>query len=217
MIALIPGCLMFAILFLREQRRQHKRLAVVLKGLASLCFVALGLLSGARSQTARLIQAGLCLGCAADVILGLRNVFSNRRKVFFLAGGVVFLCGHILYLTSVWPLLERPVLCVITGLLAAWLLLRWLFRRLEIGRSLKAFGCVYFGFFLILESAAISNAFTAPGAVTACFALGTLLFLLSDIILNLYSFGTKRQYPCRVAYCLLYYIGQLLIALSLSL
>lgn len=212
MYALIPCCFLLAGGFLLCQRRNRPRLALLLKGLASLCFVALGFLCGGFG----LITAGLLLGCAADVLLGLRKLFPSRRTLFFLAGGVVFLCGHVLYLAAVRPRVQSPVLCVLLALLAGAALINWLFARIEAGKALKRFGCVYFGVFALLNTAAILNAITDPGGFTALFAGGTLLFISSDVILNLYSFGHERLgYPWRVAYSLLYYAGQLLIALSL--
>ena len=212
MYALIPACCLLAVGFLLSQRHNRPLLAVFLKGLASLCFVALGLLCGGWI----LITAGLALGCLADVVIGLRNVFTSRRTLFFLAGSVIFLCGHVVYLAAVWPRVQSPALCVLLALLAGAALIKWLFGRIEAKRSLKAFGVVYFGVFTLLNVAALSNALTVPGGFTALFAAGALPFLSSDIILNLYSFGREKLgYSHRVAYSLLYYAGQLLIAMSL--
>lgn len=212
MYALIPGCFALAGGFLLTQRRNRPRLALLLKGMASLCFVALGLLCGGRC----LIALGLALGCAADVILGLRNLFRARRTLFFLAGGAVFLSGHVVYLAAVWPRVQNKLLCAALALLLGAALLSWIFARIEARKELKAFGGVYFGVFALLISAALINACHAPGGFTVLFAIGALLFLGSDVILNLYSFGREKlAYPWRVAYSLLYYAGQLLIALSL--
>lgn len=213
MYALVPGCFLLAVCFLLSQRNNRPLLAVLMKGLASLCFVALGLLCGGRS----LITAGLLLGCLADVILGLRNVFRSRRTLFFLAGSVVFLSGHIVYLAAVWPRVQSPVLCVVLALLAGAALIKWLFARIKAKKALKRFGAVYFGVFALLNTAALLNAAAAPGGFTVLFAAGALLFISSDVLLNLYSFGRKKLgYPWRVTYSFLYYAGQLLIALSQS-
>lgn len=213
MYALIPCCLLLAGGFLTAERKNRPRLALLLKGLASLCFVALGLLRGGWG----LVTAGLALGCLADVVLGLRKVIKSRRTLFFLAGSVVFLCGHLAYLAAVWPTVQSPALCVLSGLALGAALLGRLYSRIEAGRALKAFGAVYFGVFSLLCAAAIGNAVTAPGGFAVPFAAGVLLFIGSDLLLNLYSFGRKKLgYPWRVAYSLLYYAGQLLIALSLG-
>ena len=44
--ALIPICLVVACLFLMQEKKENYVAAVCLKGLASLCFVLLGILAG---------------------------------------------------------------------------------------------------------------------------------------------------------------------------
>ena len=68
MYILIPLCLVLAGLFLRAEQQEKYIPAVVLKGLASLCFVVLGLLASPGTHVAKLIVAGLILGCVADVL-----------------------------------------------------------------------------------------------------------------------------------------------------
>ena len=215
MFVLIPTCLVLAGLFIYVQRKGYPVPALILKGLASLCFVVLGFLCSPGTLSARLILSGLCLGCAADVLLGLRSVFVQQKQMFFLAGGVVFFGGHLLYLAAVWPMLKYKALCVMISVLLTYILLRWLFDRIEAPKALKRFGAVYFGVFMLLNCAAVCNAITAPSAFSILLASGTLLFLCSDVILNLYSFGSGLGFGFRVLYSALYYIGQILIALSL--
>ena len=50
---------------------------------------------------------------------------------------------------------------------------------------------------------------------TALFAAGAVLFLVSDIVLILNTFGKETKQSLRICNIMLYYIGQLLIALSL--
>lgn len=215
MFALIPGCLVFMGLFIWLQRKNCAVPALFMKGLASLCFAALGILCNAGAESGKPIVLGLILGCIADVLLGLRAVFVKRKIVFFLAGGVVFLCGHFAYLASAWPRVENKVLCILASGLLAALLLFWLYGKITADRALKAFGAVYFGIFVLLCCAAVSNGVTAPSDFTLLFASGILLFLCSDLILNLHSFGPLKDFRFRVLYRCLYYIGQLTIAVSL--
>jgi uncharacterized membrane protein YhhN len=49
------------------------------------------------------------------------------------------------------------------------------------------------------------------------FAAGAVSFLISDIVLILNTFGKETKFTLRVTNLTLYYIGQLLIALSLQL
>ena len=80
-----------------------KRQSVVLKGLASLCFVMLGVVLYLAHPTTfgALVVTGLALGALGDVILELRFVWQDRRAVVASAVGTVsFLLGHLAYITA---------------------------------------------------------------------------------------------------------------------
>ncbi|MBQ4011772.1 MAG: hypothetical protein II602_04430, partial [Erysipelotrichales bacterium] len=63
----------------------------------------------------------------------------------------------------------------------------------------------------------IGNVLTLGTPFTKLFALGAVLFLISDIVLILNTFGKESKFSLRIVNLSLYYIGQLLIALSLQL
>ena len=92
MYALIPLCLFLAAVFLRQEEREKFGQAVVLKGLASLCFVLLGLFCSPGTPSARPVVIGLVLGCVADVLLNLRWVFREKGQPIFLLG-----------ISCIWP------------------------------------------------------------------------------------------------------------------
>ena len=68
---------------------------------------------------------------------------------------------------------------------------------------------------MLLNCVAIGNLITFPSAFTGLFAAGAVFFLVSDIVLILNTFGSETRQSLRVTNIALYYIGQLLIALSL--
>ena len=78
MVILIIACLVFAAAFLFQERRERYVPAVVLKGLASVCFVILGILFSPGTLLAKRIVCGLILGCIADVLLNLRYVVGEN-------------------------------------------------------------------------------------------------------------------------------------------
>ena len=92
----------------------------------------------------------------------------------------------------------------------------WIFRRITAKPAFKIFGVVYIGAVVLLNCVAIGNLIAAPSAFTAVFAAGSLLFLASDIVLILNTFGKETKQVLRVTNISLYYLGQLLIALSLQ-
>ncbi len=215
MLLLIPLCLALAGVFLWKESREEYIPAVVLKGLASCCFVLLGLLASPGTPITRLLVLGLVLGCAADVLLNLRWVFEKKGKLIFLVGILVFLGGHVLYLAAVLPLCGSKLPAAAAGVVLTALLMAWIFRRITAEKAFKIFGVVYVGAVVLLNCVAAANLFAAPSAFTALFAAGALFFLVSDVVLILNTFGSETKLSLRITNILLYYVGQLLIALSL--
>ena len=215
MLILILMCLALAALFLLRESEKKYVPAVMLKGLASLCFVVLGILCSSGSHMAKLIVAGLVLGCAADVMLNLRFVFKEKGQLIFLVGILVFLSGHILYLAAVLPRSRSRVVCFIVGAALTALLMMWIFKRITAKPAFKIFGVFYLGAIMLLNCVAIGNLIAAPSVFTILFAAGAALFLVSDIVLILNTFGSETKQSLRVTNIALYYVGQILIAISL--
>ncbi len=214
---LIPVCAVLAAVFLWQESRKKYVSAVILKGLASICFVILGCLCSSGTHTAKLIVIGLILGCIADVMLNLRWVFKKKGQLIFLVGILVFLAGHILYLAAVLPMSANWIICCAVGVVLTALLMMWIFKRITAKKAFKIFGVFYIGAIMLLNCVAIGNLITSPSAFTGLFAAGAVFFLVSDIVLILNTFGSKTKQSLRVTNISLYYIGQLLIACSLLL
>ena len=208
-------CLCLAALFMWTEKKENYMGAVILKGLASLCFVLVGVMAGNGGQLAKLIVTGLLLGCVADVLLNLRWVFPKKGQIIFLVGILVFLGGHVVYLAAVLPMSDNWAVCVVVGVVLTALLMKWIFSKITAKKAFKIFGVFYLGAIMLLNCVAVSNLMTAPSAFTGLFAAGALLFLISDIVLILNTFGQKSKFSLRVTNLSLYYIGQLLIAWSM--
>ena len=208
-------CLCLAALFMWMEKKEKYVGAVVLKGMASLCFVFVGVMAGNGGQLAKLIVTGLLLGCVADVLLNLRWVFPKKGQLIFLVGILVFLGGHVVYLAAVLPMADNWAVCVVVGVVLTALLMKWIFSKITAKKAFKIFGVFYLGAIMLLNCVAVSNLMTAPSAFTGLFAAGALLFLISDIVLILNTFGQKSKFSLRVTNLSLYYIGQLLIAWSM--
>ncbi len=216
-IVLLILCAVLARIFLRAESNEEYVKAVILKGLASLCFVAIGLICNPGNHVANLIVAGLVIGCIADVLLNLRMVFEEKGQLIFLVGIVVFLTGHIMYLAAVLPLCSSKLVCIITGLVLTALLMVWIFTRITAKPAFKIFGVVYIGAIMLLNCVAVGNVIAAQSPFNIVFAIGAVLFLVSDIVLILNTFGSEFRQSLRNTNISLYYAGQLLIAFSLML
>lgn len=219
---LCPICLVIAAVFIYIEREGSYVLADVIKGVASLCFVALGVLGALKCKDpvlAKMVVTGLVIGAVADVLLNLRYVFEGKYgKLAFLVGIVVFLAGHIAYIIAVLPYSGSffPV-AIVVGAVLATLLLYWIFGRIEASPTFKGFGVFYVGAICILNCLALLALIEQRNAHWFVFFVGALLFLVSDIILIFNTFGPRKSFPMRVSNLMLYYIGQLMIAASLQL
>lgn len=194
--------------------------ATVLKGVASVFFVALGLLCYFinTSSFGKLIVIGLVLGLVGDVLLNLRNVVSEGASMKVFAVGILaFLSGHFLYIAALirenvgivpWALAATAVISVIG--------IPPLMRSITApSKGLKIFGYVYLVVVIAMFScAAVLLWKNGIGTLTLLFAIGALLFMVSDFIMIYYSFGKKIK-PLRAINLLSYYVGQLLIAIAI--
>ena len=214
---LLVLCAVLARIFLIEEAKEEYVKAVILKGLASLCFVIIGFMCNPGNHVSNLIVAGLVIGCVADVMLNLRMVFKEKGQLIFLVGILVFLIGHIMYLAAVLPLCSYKPACIISGLVLTALLMVWIFQRITAKPAFKIFGVVYIGAIMLLNCVAIGNVIAAQSPFNLVFAIGAVLFLVSDIVLILNTFGSEFRQSLRNTNISLYYAGQLLIAFSLSL
>ncbi len=214
---LVVLCAVLARFFLRAESKEEYVKAVILKGLASLCFVVIGLMCSPGSHVSNLIVAGLIIGSTADVMLNLRMVFKEKGQLIFLIGIVVFLTGHIMYLAAVLPLCSYKLVCIISGIVLTALLMVWIFSRITAKPAFKIFGVVYIGAIMLLNCVAIGNVAASGSAFNIVFAIGAALFLVSDIVLILNTFGSEFRQSLRNTNISLYYAGQLLIAFSLTL
>lgn len=212
------GCAGFGHVFLRAGRAGEYRRAFWLKGLAGLCFVAVGLLAASRCGDARrawLVPGGLILGLLGDELLALRFVWPERHDKMFLLGALAFSLGHVLYLLALLPggavpQAAWPVFAL--GLLASFFYARHM--RVDFGRFLLP-GVVYIALVVFLAAVSCGAAASSLGIGALLFALGGLCFAVSDNLLCARSFGDAERDAVNRALHISYYAAQLLIAWSL--
>ena len=212
-------CAVIAAVFIYLEHEKKYVPAVVAKGLASLCFVLLGILGwklAGGSHFGKLVVTGLVLGCIADVLLNLRFVFEKFGQKVFLVGILVFLAGHVMYIIALFPRCKYVWLCLVLGVVLTYFILKWIFTKITAKKAFKIFGVFYIGAIVIMNCLAIGTLISEPRAQTWLFVLGALLFLVSDVVLILNTFGSESKFSLRITNLSLYYLGQILIALSLQ-
>ena len=95
------------------------------------------------------------------------------------------------------------------------LILIWIFSKIEAKLAFKIFGVFYIGAIVIMTSVALINYISKTNINSLIYLIGALLFTTSDIILIFNTFGKESKPSLRIANLLLYYLGQLAIAISL--
>lgn len=204
--------------FIAVEHKEKYVGAVCLKGSASIVFVIIGAIAfaaAANTQFAKLVFIGLILGAVGDILLNLRFVFEKNGQKIFLMGIAAFLAGHILYLAALVPQSESLWLCIIIGAVVAAAILAYIFKTMEVKTAFKVFGIFYIGAVVIMTAIAIGNLIATPAAATWLYAIGAVLFTVSDIVLIFNTFGSEQKFSLRITNLSLYYVGQLLIACSL--
>ena len=218
----LQGC------FIAAEYKKKWLAAVILKGLASVFFVTVGLVAydavGKLDPTvileghkfAAFVKVGLVFGLLGDVALNLRFVFEKIGQKFFLGGIFLFLVGHIMYLLALIPISVHPIPAAIVGAVLAAALLAYIFKTMEVKKVFKIFGVVYLGAVIIMTAIALDIAIFAGHTLGIVYAIGAVLFTASDIILIFNTFsGGEPKFSKRICNLSLYYIGQILIALSI--
>lgn len=209
----LPAFLLYA------ERKKQMKAALVYKALASLYFVILGLVLMRRCpdpRYARFIAAGLILGCAGDVLLNVCHLVNEDLRVF-LAGGTLFLAGHVMYLFALGMSLENRLRAFLFALAVLLPLLFYVYKGSTADSRMRILTVFYLVTVTLVFTFAAGFFLEAPGLYRARLVLpGTLFFLLSDTLLIKNMMNGGRLSWTGIPLILMYYLGQTLIALSLG-
>ena len=207
---------LLAALYIRVNQYGAPPVKLLLKTLASLAFVCLGLLGAARAGGAYawLTWIGLILGAAGDVLLQFMDCRPKEREPFFRAGLGAFLIGHVFYIVA-FALLGR-----VTGwavLLAAVLFAALFLLQFPARMDLKGQKVPVYAYAAVIRvMTAFAGVSFGAGARGALVGLGGILFLVSDAILALIFFSPLREKSLPTWNLITYYAAQILLALSIA-
>lgn len=210
--------------FIQCDRSRRYGLAAVLKGLASFAFVLLGLWgalkggqAGGASMASSLVCLGLACGAVGDVLHALRFVQPVKRVAthLFMSGAVSFFLGHVAYLGALVPPCPMPGIPLLLAAVAVAVVFAVLGPRIRLRGTRRASGVAYLGAVVCVASFAIVGFLSQPSPSRLAFALGGMLFAVSDTLLSINSFGGGSTTGRRVVSLSTYYVAQLLIAGSL--
>lgn len=198
--------------------------AMFAKAAASVAFIAIavaGLYEGA-PRAGLFVLAGLVFGLIGDIVLDLKVVYLEQpEEGVYLTGGMVsFGLGHVMFLTALCLLygglmsgaLVGGSVAVAAVMAAATVFGGKKFMKLDFGKF--TVHALLYGFCLMFMSAlGIGLAIVAGTRELIVFAVGMVLFLLSDMVLTTMYFGGKPRDKvlCTVNHAL-YYAAQITIA-----
>ena len=221
----------FCTLFLRnmiDRKRRPYVKTVYLKISTSACFVAAAFV-GALSRPVierfcLLLLAGSFSGLVGDLLLGLRYADEERKDSYTRGGFIAFLFGHFFYIFYMLLRFDSVLSSPLTGRIFFISVLLGLvightdrLMDLDYGSfssMISSYSMVIIASTLLGMAVSIRQKFQNPAA--NLFAIGAVLFLLSDLILSGTYFGQGKDRPVDLILNHIFYFGgQFLIALAL--
>ncbi len=209
-------------LFLIARDRKGSVKALLLKTITSFLFISVAFASvmvnsgqGVATFFALIIM-GLICGLIGDIVLDLKVMYKESSSLYQHGGMVAFLIGHLFYLAALiiyfgfdWiPLVIAVVLAIIIACVSKFILK---FNFAE--HTVDTYAYTFFLSYMMTQAcyAAITRGFTA---CTVLLAAGSILFLLSDLVLVMTYYDNKDSRPFIAVNHILYYAAQFTIALS---
>lgn len=223
------GAGLMAVLFIVIRAWKGGLISMLLKALASLGFVAMGVIGLAVSELENkiplgLIVLGLVLGMIGDILLDLKVIYDND-KIYLNAGMLSFGLGHLAYFSALTLLayetektLWLPVLVsigVALAVTAVILIGGKKLMKLDFGAYLtQTITYTILLSFMVEYSLILAILEACPWIVFIAMAL----FFLSDVVLSTQYFGGKLHDKLYIVINhVLYYSAQILIALFIFL
>lgn len=219
-ILLISAGAVLETLFIMRSYKRRDASSVVLKTMASVVFVLLGLLELRRmgpSLYGWYVVAGLTLGMLGDLLLALRFLSEKLHRLFFAAGSVSFFLGHIVYILAILALCPAAWLYAIPiAVVALGAACLYAYAKEVRAGKITPLGVLYIGGVLFMTACAATGAFIESNRALFLFFVGGICFSTSDNMLVVLSFG-KNDSPYRNAVLhVLYYMAQIFIALTIK-
>ena len=211
-------------IFCYQRRLGFSLKNLLFKSISSLCFLLTAVFALIGNSSAyiygSLIIMGGALGLVGDILLDLKGVYKQDEKTYLKGGFIFFLVGHIFYIGALiysvkpkwWLILIAAVVSMLIGIgtvLSANLM------KVHYG-AYRRIVAIYVAFLAMTMLTSILCVFLTnfqKGYILM--AIGSVLFLLSDVVLSntFFGRGKDKQHHLFINH-FLYYAGQYLIASS---
>lgn len=210
------------IVFIYEYYRKKMKALLFFKTVSSIVFVCLGIaltLQYANTLWSWIIVCGLICGVFGDFFLDAGPVFPSIEKQTFIIGFGAFFLGHLCYISRSMHLLINSGngLWIILALLISLCLGGWIIKMM-FGICMPTKDILYVGIAYLLTidfSCMLAWTLMAQGQGSLALAIGTTVFAVSDHMLVVDYFGFKKVNWLHGGLLILYYLAQVLIAISI--
>lgn len=210
------------------QNKGYLGVKFLLKALSSFGFMAMGLAAIALLPKVEnlhiCILAALLFGLLGDFFLSLRGIAKTEYvEPILLAGMLFFLLGHIIYVIVFLALAGGFIPWLAPLLLVIPLLVFLLMRTGAISPTMAKTPILIYSFIIgAMFVSALNFLLKIPGPRSTAVFIGSILFMLSDLLLGFYNYGKFEKDSLKgnvVAFIYLpaYYIAQTLFVLSMVL
>lgn len=216
----------FLVAFLLKCKDKRSVTGVFLKNATSIFFIltaVCGIVKNSASwKYGLLIVVGLVFGMLGDIYLDQKWVYPKDMKQYLYAGFICFGIGHLFYIpalvTTAHISMKLMIIPVIVGVVVAVgnLLLEKPMKQ-KFGEY-KAIVTVYSFILAAMVATAVVAAFVSKHPAFIVYAIGSVLFLVSDLVLSPMYFGEGKNTPTNfIVNHVTYYLGQYMIAFSVAL
>ena len=204
--------------------KAKKRTVLIFKMATSFWFVLLGITAtflnkDRNNNYALMMIMGLISGFLGDAMLGLRGVFPENKKIYFILGLLLFFIGHIFYSSVIITLgTYKLYLYLFLGLILTIITIIVLeLTKVQLGK-LRVVNYIYLFVSACLLSITTLNFLEIQNIGSIITFVGVVFFVTSDFILC-YLYFKKMDFKIykrlKLINILTYYIGQVLLALSI--
>ena len=216
----------FLVAFLLKCEDKRSVTGVFLKNATSIFFIltaVCGIVKNSASwKYGLLIVVGLVFGMLGDIYLDQKWVYPKDMKQYLYAGFICFGIGHLFYIPALvttahisMKLMIIPV--IVGGVVAVGNLLLEKPMKQKFGEY-KAIVTVYSFILAAMVATAVVAAFVSKHPAFIVYAIGSVLFLVSDLVLSPMYFGEGKNTPTNfIVNHVTYYLGQYMIAFSVAL
>ena len=216
----------FLVAFLLKCKDKRSVTGVFLKNATSIFFIltaVCGIVKNSASwKYGLLIVVGLVFGMLGDIYLDQKWVYPKDMKQYLYAGFICFGIGHLFYIPALVMTahisMKLMIIPVIVGVAVAVgnLLLEKPMKQ-KFGQY-KAIVTVYSFILAAMVATAVVAAFVSGHPAFIVYAIGSVLFLVSDLVLSPMYFGEGKNTPTNfIVNHVTYYLGQYMIAFSVAL